>query len=400
MSGYATGGDVLWPCPFAWSDKVTETLAWLTDVMVSRNATQQRRQVRLWPRRSFSFTQQLAGDARRLVEALRFDLGARQLVLPVLPDVQLLGDALAGGAAAIACRTAGFDFVAGGRAVLWSSVRRWELVTIASITEDGLTLSAPTVGDYARGDRLYPVRLARLQAAPRGGQRHADYSVVQVEADVIEDCQWPAAWPSAAAYRGRPVLEWRTDESDDPTDEFDRTLLTLDQDVGPVVNVDYPGMPFRVQSHAFKLWGRPAHTAFRSLAYALAGRAGELWVPSWQEDVQLLQDGAAADVTLQAAWQGYAVFGREQPNRRDLRIELYDGTVIYRRVVASAEYSDREVLTLDAALGVAVPVAHVRAISWMSLCTAASDTVEIEHSEDADGSAAVGMSWQAVRNDL
>lgn len=400
MSGYILNGAMLWPCPFAWSDKVSETLEWLTDVQIARQGTQQRRQLRLWPRRSFAFTQLLAADERRLVDALRFDVGAREVVFPIIPDVQWLASPVSAGSHVIACRTAGFDFVAGGQAVLWSDVRRWELVTIDTIDDDGLTLVAATTLDWRRGDRLYPVRQAQLQATLQETQRTDDYSAFQVAVQITEACSWPAAWPSDAMYLGTPVLEWRGDESDDPTAEFDRTFLTLDQGIGPVVNFDYPGMPFRVQSQAFKLWGRPAHSSFRSLAYAMAGRANQLWVPSLQADVRLLEDATAADAVLQVAWMGYTVLGRQQANRRDLRIELYGGQVIYRRVTGCTEAVDRELLQLDAALGVDVAVARVRVISWMSLCISASDSIQIDHNEDADGSAYAGMSWRAVRNDL
>lgn len=398
--GFEIGQPLLWPYPPNWSDSVSESLAWLTDIMQASNGAQQARALREAPRRTFAFKAMAHGDARRIVDAVRFYLGVRSLLLPVYPDVQLLGASLAAGAASIPCRTAGFDFADGGKAVLWADANAWELVDVDTVGANSLTLATGTANAWGAGTQLYPVRRARLKETPRAAQYNDDLVALQLQFLIDEPCDWAAAWPSAATYRGMPVLEWRGDESQDPTDSFDRTTSTVDQDVGPVFYIDLPGMAFRMQSQAFQIIGRDSHTAFRSLLYALAGRAGQIWVPSWMHDVQLRQPAAGTDTQLQVNWCGYTQFGFEQVNRRDLRFELLDGTVIYRRVIGSAETADGETLQLDASLGQAIAPAAIRQISWMSLCTLASDTVEIIHDTDADGVARAGVNWQAVKNDV
>ncbi|HEX7383349.1 MAG TPA: hypothetical protein VF291_03490, partial [Burkholderiaceae bacterium] len=105
---------------------------------------------------------------------------------------------------------------------------------------------------------------------------------------------------------------------------------------------------------------------------------------------------SSSGTQLKVSDDGYGVFGRLQPGRRDLHIELADGTVLYRRITASAASGDAETLTLDAALPAAIAPGAVRQINWLTLCSLASDSVKIDHQTDAAGVAVAALSWQAV----
>lgn len=400
MTGYAADGPILWPYLPDWSQPVNESLAWLTDVMQAATGGQQARALRDAPRRGFSFRSVVRGDARRIADAVRFDIGIRRFMLPIWPDVQWPSTPIAAGATLIPCRTAGFDFVEGGQVALYSDVNAWEVATIASIAADSLTLTAGTVGAYGIGSRLYPLRKARLAQPPRASYVNDGAAVLDVQATIDEPCDWTAGWPTATTYRSQPVLEWRNEESENPTVEYDRLSGAIDQDVGPVYYFDLPGMPFRVQSQRFQLLGRDDHSRFRALVYQLGGRAGQVWVPSWLSDVRVAQSIGASDVQIHVPWMGYSLFGYLQANRRDLAIELNDGTVFYRRITGSAVSGDTEVLQIDSALSQAVDPSAIRQLGWLSLCTSAADTVTIEHDTDADGLAVAKLNWQAIKSDV
>jgi hypothetical protein len=396
---YAIGDLVPFPLPVDWSNPVSETLEWLTDVIRGRNGTQQKRQLRQVPRRTFQAPTVAWLDWRRILDAVYFDQGARPWALAVWPDVQRLEVGIDAGAVAIPCRTVGFDFVSGGQALLWSAPNAWEIVTITAVAADHLEVAATSYA-WPALTQLYPVRRARLVGSAGLSMKSDEVGAGTVQLQVDEACTWPAAWPSEATYRGAPVLEWRPDESEDMDVSYDRTVLTVDEGVGSVSYFDLPGMPFRTQPHRFVLGSRDEQGRFRSLVYALAGMAGQIWVPSWSADVALAAPTAAGGMALTVEWQGYTVFGRRQANRRDLRVELFDGTVYYRRIVDSSEAGAREVLTLDQAVDRDLAPADVRQIGFMSLCQLTSDTVRIDHYTDADGVAVATLSWQAVKHDL
>ena len=399
--GYVSGQPAIWPCAPDWSSPVNESLAFLSDSMQSGSTgLEQIRGLRDTPRRSFGFSALVDSDVQRIVDAIRFDIGVRQFLLPIYPDQQWLSASLAVGADGIDCNIAGFDFVEGGQAVLWRDASNWELVTISSIAADNIALAAATANAWGIGDRLIPVRKARLSDVPKAEWHSDDVMSLDFQAIIDEPCDWPAAWPTATIYRGQPVLEWRNEESDDPTDEYDRLSGTFDADVGPVFYFDVPGMPFRAQTQNFKLYQRTDHSSFRSLLYMLEGQCGQLWVPTWLQDVRLTASLASNATQLHVPWMGYSQFGYLQQNRRDIAIELYDGTRFYRRITGSAESGDEEILQIDADLGVDLDPSAVRSIGWLSMCAAASDTTQIQHQTDADGVAYASLNWRGIKSDV
>jgi hypothetical protein len=75
--------------------------------------------------------------------------------------------------------------------------------------------------------------------------------------------------------------------------------------------------------------------------------------------------------------------------------------VYYRRITAAVEAGDNETLTLSASLsGSAITAAQIRVVSFMALCTLASDSVDIEHVTDIEGLATATTGWQAVVPDV
>lgn len=396
---YAIGEAVPWPIPPDWGTPVRQTLSWLTDYMSARNGARQKRQLRLAPRRTYEFSVIADEQGRRVMDAIGFDQGTRQWLLPIWPDVQFLPGQLDLGSSSINCATTGRDFVDGGQALLWLAPNRWEVLQVESVAIGGLTLSADTLAVWPPGTRLYPLRLARTSKPADETQWTDDASLYKVVMQLDEACDHAAVGPTAS-YRGLPVLEWRRDEGSNPAVKYDRATQNIDGDTGAIAYVDLPGMPFRTQSHSWVLHGRAELGAFIGLQYWLRGRMGSLWVPSFTSDLVLTGDLAAGSTVLSVEWAGYTVFGRRQSNRRDIRIELMNGTVFYRRITDCAETVHNELLTIDSALGVAVPSDAVRAISFLTLCEQATDNVSIDHITDGDGAAQASTNWAGIRNDV
>jgi hypothetical protein len=332
---------------------------------------------------------------RRIADMLLAGYGGRWL-LPLWPDAQRTAAALPPGAAAIGCATDGFDFAAGGAALLWAAPNSWEVAKIDSVGGSGLMLSSPLAGSWPAGTRLYPLRAARLRAGAEAQQLGDDASRRQLEFDIDEPCDWPAL-TSPTLYLGRPVLTVRPDESDASSSGETRLLQTVDYEAALPFSYDLPGLALRTQSTQWKLHRRPAHSWFRSLLYTLRGRVTPMWLPSFASDLKIVADIAANDVTLACEWSGYAVFGLGKVNRRDIRIELGDGTIYYRRITHAADAGATETLTLDSALSTqAIAASHIRVTSFMALCTLGSDSVELSHVTDQDGLATATLGWEAV----
>jgi hypothetical protein len=400
MTGYSTNGDILWPGTPDWSQAPTETLAFATDVQQAAAGAQLARALLDAPRRTFAFQQVFGPDESQLADAVLERVGQGWLWLPIFPDAYWLPEPIDAGSTSIFLDTTGRDFAVGARVALYADIGTWELATIAALDASHLELTGPTQNAWGVGARLFPVRRARLTDAAKGSYLNDVVSTLSATLEIDEACAWPAAFPTAAVYRTQPVLEWRNEESEDPTGEYDRLASNVDNGLSAPYLIDIPGVPFRAQSQRFALQGRAQHAAFRSLLYALNGREAACWVPSWLADARLTAPAAANATTLTIANVGITVTGGPRMNRQDLAIELYDGTHLYRRVTAASAAGAAETLTLDSAPGVALTPGNVRAIGWLRLCALASDTVQIQHITDADGAGVATLAWQAVQHAL
>lgn len=399
MGAFTAIGAKIWPVMPDWSGGVQERLAWLSDVMqASATAVSQHRGLRIGPRRSISFDVLAEGQERRVADMLLAGYSGTWL-LPIWPDVQFVGAHAAAGDF-ITCATTGFDFVTGGKALLWSAVNTWEVVQVDTISGAGLLLAAPLVNSWPAGTRLYPLRRARVQDGAEEILRTDTISRRGLTFEITEASDWPAL-ASPTTYLSHPVLDVRPDESDDPASSYMRLAQTVDHETGAPVVHDLPGIALRMQQSHWKLWGRAEHAWFRSLLYTLQGRRVPMWVPSFASDLKPAAAVTGGSATLSVEWAGYTLFGKSKHNRKDVRIELTNGTVLYRRITNAVEAGATETLTLNASLsGSSIAAGSIRLISFMALCTLASDDVEIDHATDQDGAATATTGWQAVVPDV
>lgn len=398
--GFAAGQPVPWTVPPDWSSAVRETLGWRTEVLRAQaTAVTQHRSLRATPARSFSALFTADGMAWRLAEQLLRARGGREFLLPVWPDVQQLQSAHAAGSAAIACAPVLRDFTVGGKALLLADVNTWEVVDVASVHMTSITLASATAIDWPAGTRLYPLRRARVADGQsetvlndRLGQRTLRF-------DLVEPCDWLDAWPGATTYLGHPVLDWRPAAGDDDGATYERGLVQVNNQVGDPSIADLAGVSLGSVSREWLLAGAAEHGAFRSLLYALRGAAVPVWLPSGKADFEPLATIGAAATTVSVEWSGYAALSALQPGRRDLRIELVDGTAFHRRITAAVEAGGGESLTIGSALGVSVASEQVRAMQLMALAVGPDD-VEIEHLTDIEGVARARLDFRQVVSDV
>lgn len=398
--GFIAAGARIWPITPDWSGGVTESLGWGTNVMrANATAITQHEGYQLAPTRSFSFEVAAHVAERRIADMLLAGHRGRWL-LPVFPDVQWLTAPLASGAVTVPCETDGFDFVAGGQALLYVSPNEWEVVLVDSVDPDGIGLVNATIADHGRGGRLYPLRSARLRDGAQEQLLSDELSRRRLAFDIAEPCDWPVlADPSL--YLTHPVLDVRPDEAENTTAAYARLRQVVAFDGTMPVDYDVADQALRSQATRWKLFGRPEHSWYRSLLYTLQGQLVPLWLPSFAQDLQVVASIAGGSSSLSVEWAGYTQFGKDRHNRRDLRIELVDGTVFYRRITAAVEAGATESLTLSSSLDAgSIAPSAIRQVSFMALAALGSDKVDIEHETDASGIATSSLAWQAVVPDV
>ncbi|HBO4355108.1 TPA: hypothetical protein L4U31_002866 [Pseudomonas aeruginosa] len=391
---------IAWAFVPDWGDGVLELLSWSTDILQSETAKEQRRSLRQTPRREFEAHVYVEGRERQLLDLALHGWSARTWALPLWHEIQLLHIGIPSGAMFIPCATVALDFTEPGLAMLrGESAFISETVEVAEIRSDGLLLKRGTQQAWGPGTRLYPARSAQLQEEPQLTRLTDTLISADVRFLIVEQSHWPAAMPMAT-YRGWPVYDQRPDESEDLTHTLARLLLTLDNGTSTPLYTDTANRGLVVRGHRWIDLGRAARAVLRSFLYALRGRWSAVWIPTHADDLTLVDVVTSVATSMNIAACGYTRFSNGAPGKRDIRIELTDGTVLHRRITGSAELTPEiEVVNIDTALGRQVAPSDVARICWMNLMRLDSDVQKLEHITDSEGVATWSTVWREVRDE-
>jgi len=381
-----------------WERPIEEELAWLTDVMSSSDDHEQRRKLRTWPRQAWIFAADFSAQQRRAFENKLHGWGGRNWALPIWVDGEFLGATLDAGAESIPCTPATRDYHESGLAMLVAAEGGdYEAVEVASMTSGSIALERPTRRSWPAGTRIYPARSATL-ANPSGIRRFTgDHAYGSFRFRCDEPIE--KATTSETLYRSYPVNELRPEWSEDPSRDCRRTISILDSAVGRPIITDESGLAQPVQSMRIVFADRVGAAQLRAWLYARAGRAKAVWLPTYAADLLVTSAIGSASTHIDVENCSLTEFAPADVNRRDLRIELQSGSILYRRVTSIMEVDENtERLTIDDDLGIAVAPTDIALISWMSLARLDSDEVHISwHFSDYGETS---LTLRSPRNDV
>lgn len=386
---------MLWTTPANWSTPIIERLEWRTDVLLAYDGSEQRIALRQTPRRYFEFSF-LAPTLleRQKLEAAIASNGSQSWDLPIWTDSTPCTSAISDSDTVVYVDTVGRDFVAGGKALLLAANGNTLIINISTLTTTQLNLSSAVVGSWPIETSVIPLRSAYLEQSQQISRftGSAIYGVVRFLCDDISE--WSAA--TETEYRDYPVLTTPSNWSQDLTLDYQRKMQVVDFG-NSVYRDDESGLPTFVQGHMWALDSRQKITDFRKFLYSRRGRLNALWVPSFMPDLSFVS--LSSVVYLDVTNIGYTTLYNQSINRRDIRIELTNGNVYYRRIIASAVVSGTvERLTLESGLGVSITADDVEKISFMMFGRLDADAIELAWSwgDYVD----VAANFRSVNNDV
>lgn len=378
----------LWTLLPNWAETVSESLTWVSGVLASPSGAEQRFALRTTPRRSLEASFLLFGQDRAWADnALVSALGVPWYV-PLFYDMGRITSDTTPGSDEIVLDTTNREFSVGGFVMLRSGVFSASVHQIDEILPDRLVVT-PGVGAFPAGTLVMPCAPMRLDGGAASVARLADRAG-RLRLRFVQD--GGASFPETflpPSYRDFPVMNTPPNESNDLTTEYSRIQSEIRNTLTKPFIVDTAGKNFSVQQHTWLVSGKADQDALRGFFYALEGRRNALWIPTFAADLDLVATVSAFSTNIVVKRCGYTAFGGPRFGREDIRIELYDGTFLIRRITASAESGDTETLTLSAALGVTVEPRSVKRISFMHLCRLDQDSVELVHYADKAGALTV-----------
>lgn len=382
-----------------WSRNIIERVEWLTDVLRAYSGKEQRVALRSGPRKEYEFAFSAEASARRRLENTLYGWGARVWALPIWTDGEDLTAPVYQGAISIPSDTNSRDYHADGLGIVFSADGSdYEVFEIEAVDADEITLKRGIERTWPAGSRIFPARTARLEDRQAVSRFILDFAYGVVRFQLVEPITHEAA-VEAVTYRGHPVLTQRPEWSEDPELAYQRQLAEFDPRTGVRFLEDESGIPDTLQAYRWRLTSRSEIEAFRRFLYARGGRHRAIWIPTWTNDAVVNQTVASAATAIDVDTDNFVRFVNAGTHRKDLRVELTDGTVFYRRIAGAQVIDDTtERLILDASFGRVIQPAEFRHISFMALCRLDQDSVELAWSTGAQADAVAV--FRAVNNDV
>lgn len=374
---------VLFPFEPQWRGAVDETITVRSWSIGSEDGSEQTGTI--WGEsaaRTFEYNTVLkTAEEMQRAENLLFTWQGRFFGLPIWTEKRRLTAQAVSATDTVQFDTTGFSVEPGALVVLWDGPEHNEIKEVLSFDEDSVTFSTVLGETWPIDTVVYPLAVALL-GAQVAGQRETS-GVVRMP--LMFECE-PSATPSnidaappALTYKGDELylnpINWLGAQPMSYTS--DRKKI----DYGTLKFASYTQSGFSKygKRHNWTLEDAADHKAFREFLGRRQGVAKPVWMPSGVQDFTLVEDALPSTNALFVKPNDYVSMIGQHPARRDILVELWDGTFFCRRIVASTNEVQGTRLELDDTHGVEVLVGGVKRISYLNWYRFAAPSTTIRH---------------------
>jgi hypothetical protein len=254
-----------------WSETVSERLSFLTQILESRDGTEQRIALRQIPRWTFRYSFLEGDDKVNLVDSLLTGWGARSYAVPNWIKKTKILNPISQGALTINCDTQNRGFVNGGLCVLWRDALYYDTLEVASFTASQVTVARPVSKSY-NAAYLIPATFCHLV-----GDRSEITALTsglltgEVEFESDEVTEIPAV-DLTDKYQGLAILPYKHDYSRGRERALQRMMFFYDTGLGKYSRVDLRGFPLdEISFNDVLLTGHGQVNTFKNWLMALYG---------------------------------------------------------------------------------------------------------------------------------
>lgn len=383
----------VWSIRPNWREGVLERLEWLTDVLSSTIGVEQRRALRVSPRRYIEITVNPTGNERSFLDLVLHKMGSDKWLFPLWWDQAKLSADIVAGDSRVDFDNTYREFLTGGTALLYKDAFTWEVISIVDQDDDGLDLDVVLDSDWPKGTKVFPLRLARLSTDTSLDALTTTVGEAVLLFQVIEPNDYVEIAPADLTFEGMPVLTMPPNRSQTITTDHVRLSAERDNSTGIPYRVDPAGRAFQIQGHSWIKVGRQEQAEFRSFLYWMRGRQKAMWLPSFNQDFVTSRASALASVSLDIQKIGITYAGGVIDGRD---VILVDGTPGRITDIGAPQSAGEERLRIAA--GLTGAVAAGEAGSFMSPARLNQDTVELLHHADSDGPLECSLTFQTFNN--
>lgn len=401
MAEIADANLPVFPFRINWKQGLAERLEWKTDVLGDFLGNEQRRSLRLTPRREFEATLSLWDAERSFWDLWLHRMGDTEFLFPLWHDSVRAAQEAAQGQNTVWVDTRGLGFQIGSYGLLrGNTALSYERIQIAEVHEDRIVTVSPLNASWPKGTRVEPLIRGRMTDQTDVKAISSRVSESQAVFEATREQPFDEGVDSWDQFMGLPVLTSQPNRTQDVGSAYQWSYSESDSGTGRRYRKSDTGRAITQQKHSWLLRGRTAKNDFRSLCYRLRGAAGGFWLPTFNDDLQLAQNTAPATASLYVRAIGWAYTGGASSGREYVCIWLKGGTRLYRRITGTAAApAGQERLIVDTPFPAGLLMSQVRMISFMDTARFQNDRIEFNHVNAADGATTVAGVFQTYRNE-
>lgn len=378
---------VLFPFPPNYSSAPVETLEALSEVLRSRDGSEQRRALRLRHRRSIQYKYTLLNtrDFQRH-QNLLMGKQNQEIALPVWMDRRHTTASNAIGSTTVAIDPAGYSFVEGGWLIFFRSATDYEIAEILTVGAN-VVLSAPLAKAWPAGTNVYPLLYGRTTTS-LSVDRHTDNKLegtFTFTADPVKTDPFTPEGSAPVVYDGLEVITSQPNWASAIEGTFDFNFDVFDNATGAFSVFLQDLYSRNTRRYSWSLFNRAQILEFRKFLKRCRGMVKTFWVPTWTQDFTIVSNVGAADAFIVVEPNGYLELVGNNPTRDRIMIRTRSGQVYYRKIVSMAVASGgvNTRLNLDSSLGTAYTVAQLKPVSALNRCRFATDKVDLTWNSDS-----------------
>lgn len=366
-----TAGDIA-VLPLQPAAPVTETLAWVSDLMQSINGSEEVLQLQSAARQTYQYTFPEISTQKEMGLNVQYAAISKVWGVPLWTEAQYIG-AISNGSATVTCEVDVFDFRDASLLFIWQDDSHYQVLDIATVGSGILNLHSGQTTNLYTGAWVMPMRVGHIagQIQRKSNGYNVQTAITFQVDDIIplDTGDDPTQFLSNDLYLDNPLMG-----DDGVTFAVNTRIDTIDYGLGPIA-YRFPWTNNRIDYSRQVLCSSAAEVrTFKQWLARRAGKSRKFWEPSFENDLRKQSTGNVTTTFLVARdsltdWTALP--------RTHVAFELDDGSWLVRTITSITTISGTQVqLNLDSTL--AVPASRIYRVSWLGLKRLDTDRIELQ----------------------
>jgi hypothetical protein len=357
-----------------------ESFEWLTDIITSKDGSEQRISVRKTPRQFLDIKVFLKNEQEQSdLNALLFYNQKSIWGVPCWHEYTKVASLISSGDISVYFDTSYADYRDNSLALLWQSEDSFEVLNIETVESDHLILSSNVISTWSGTKWIMPLRVGYIQNSSKitskaGGE--AEFEAVFM----IWDNKLLTGYVPERTYNESTVLLDASIEDGGQVLEIDSDVVITDYGYGMFDVFSDSDFNKYVRSHVFRNNNKEDCWNFKLFLYSLYGRRNAIYMPSYMADMVLKETMSSSAVTFVIDGTKLTTYMEVNTLRTHVAFMFPNGDTYLREITGFEASGNETIVTINAPLGIQINVGDCE-LCFLDKYRLTEDRLEIEYEE-------------------